>query len=156
LARGSNENIRTWGELGLTGEWAKKPIDVYGYPATIYAAFPGAMLFFRAKAFGGGDIWNPGLLEFDNGSDLIAALGKNRYGIGYTSLAYKTQLVKSIALVTADGIIDLSRDNVASRKYPLTRSVYIYIDRDPEKPVDPKVKEFLRYILSRQGQQPVA
>jgi len=158
LARTGDENIRTWGQIGLTGEWADKPIHVYGYPVTIYAPFPGPMLFFRSKAFGGGDIWNPELLEFEKGEQLTEALSKDRYGIAYTSLAFKTPLVKPIALASAAGgsYFDLTKRNVVTREYPLTRSVYIYIDRDPEKPVDPKVKEFLRYILSRQGQQDVA
>ena len=158
LARSAAENIRTWGQLGLTGEWANKPIHVYGYPITIYSPFPGPMLFFRAKAFGGGDIWNSDLLEFENGEQITEALSKDRYGIAYTCLSYKTPLVKPVALAAADGggYIDLTRQNVTSLTYPLTRSVYLYIDRDPDKPVDPKVKEFLRYILSREGQQAVA
>jgi phosphate transport system substrate-binding protein len=156
--RSASENIRTWGQLGLTGAWVDEPIRVYGYPITIYSPFPGPMLFFRVKAFGGGDTWNPGLLEFDRGEQITEGLGKDRFGIGYTCLSYRTPLVKPIALAAADGggDIDLTRENVARRRYPLTRSVYIYIDRAPEKAVDPKVKEFLRYILSRQGQQDVA
>ncbi len=157
LARTAAENIRTWGQLGLTGEWAGKPIHVYGYPITIYSPFPGPMLFFRAKTFGGGDMWNPDLMEFDKGEEITAALSKDRYGIAYTSLAFKTPLVKPLALAGNDrAYVDLTKGNVASLNYPLSRSVYIYIDRAPENPVDPKVKEFLRYILSREGQEAVA
>ena len=135
-----------------------KAIHVYGYPITIYSPFPGPMLFFRLKAFGGGDIWNPDLLEFEKGEQLTEALSKDLYGITYTSLSYKTPLVKPIALASEAGgnYFELTRKSVTGREYPLTRSAYIYIDRDPDKPVDPKVKEFLRYILSRQGQQDVA
>ena len=158
LARSAAENLRTWGQLGLTGEWKDQPIHVYGYPITIYSPFPGPMIFFRDVAFSGGDIWNSALLEFDQGDQITAALSQDRYGIAYTSLAYRTPLVKPLALASAEGTayLDLTKENVASRKYPLTRSVFIYIDRDPDKPVDPKVKEFLRYILSSQGQQDVA
>lgn len=158
LARSAAENVRTWGQLGLTGEWKDQPIHVYGYPITIYSPFPGPMIFFRDVAFNGGDIWNSALLEFDQGDQITAALSQDRYGIAYTSLAYRTAQIKPLALANAAGTtyVDLTKDNVTTRKYPLTRSVFIYIDRDPDKPVDPKVKEFLRYILSSQGQQDVA
>ncbi len=157
LARGAAENIRTWGQLGLTGDWADKAIHVYGYPVTIYSPFPGPMLFFRDIAFGGGDMWNPNLLEFDKGEEITAALSKDRYGIGYTSLAFRRPLVKAVALARNNQTyVDLTKPSVASLNYPLSRSVYIYIDRAPENPVDPKVKEFLRYILSREGQEAVA
>jgi phosphate transport system substrate-binding protein len=158
LAREANKNIRTWGQVGLMGEWANKPIHVYGYPITIYSPFPGPMLFFRAKALGGGDLWNPDLLEFEKGQQITEALGQDPYGIAYTCPCYKTPGVKPVALANAEGTsyVEPTRENVAGGKYPLTRSVYIYIDRGPENPVDPKVKEFLRYILSREGQQAVA
>jgi phosphate transport system substrate-binding protein len=155
-ARGPEENIRTWGQLGLRGEWRTKPIQVYAHPITIYSPAPGAMFFFRMKVLANGDKWNPDLLEFVNGDQMIEALGKDRYGIAYTGLCYTSRLVKALALVSADGAGDVAptRENVASRRYPLTRSIYIYVT--PEKPIEAKIREFLRYVVSRQGQQDVA
>ena len=154
VARSAKENIRTWGQLGLTGEWADKPIHVYGYPIRQ----PGTVYFFEKAVFHGGDLWNAGLMEFDKSDEIVAALGKDRYGIAYSGISYKTPLVKPVALAATEGgpYVELTKQNVLDRTYPLTRSIYIYIDRAPEKPMDPKVKEFLRYVLSRQGQQDVA
>ena len=155
FARGSAENIRTWGQLGLTGEWADKPIQVYGYPVTSYSTYPDPMLCFRTAVFHGADMWNPNLREYPNGADITAALAHDRYGIAYTGLGYRTPEVKPIAVGVADGSwVALSRDTVASRQYPLTRSVYIYID--PVQLENPKVFEFLNYVLSREGQEAVA
>jgi phosphate transport system substrate-binding protein len=155
------DNLRTWGQLGLTGEWADKPIRPHGYPTTSWAendACMGAAVFFREKVFGGGDKWNPDLVEHERGEEIAAAVAADPYAIGYTSLAYAAQGVKAVALAGAaqSDAVAATPASVASRAYPLTRSLYIYIDRDPKGPVDPKVKEFLRYILSRDGQQAIA
>lgn len=161
VARGAEENIRTWGQLGLTGEWKDKPIHVYGYPADVHYPSnfaPGARFFFGREVLRGGDKWTPALREFEKSEDMMQALDNDPYGIAYTCLCYATRRVKPIALGRANGaaFTDITRQTVASRAYPLTRSVYIYIDRAPDQPVDPRVKEFLSYILSREGQQAVA
>lgn len=157
-ARGADQNIRTWGQLGLTGEWADKPIHVYGYPVTIYSPTSGPMLSFRKEVIQGGDIWNPDLQEYPDGASLVQALSKDPYGIGYTCLCYKTDALKPVAISPADGStpVQLSKATVASRAYPFNRSIFIYIDRTPGEPVDPGVKEFLTYVLSREGQEAVA
>jgi phosphate transport system substrate-binding protein len=154
FARSANENIRTWGQLGATGAWAAKPIHVYGYPVTIYSPISGPMLSFRRYAFNGGDIWNPNLQEYEDGNHIVKALQDDKYGIAYTCLCNKTPSLKSVAIAASPQApyIELTKGDVVSRKYPLSRSVYIYIDRAPGQPVDPKVKEFLTYVLSREGQ----
>lgn len=159
VARGTKENIRTWGQLGLKGAWADKPIHVYGPPGL----FPGSVSYFQSKVMGGADTWNEGLREFNDRKLMMAALGKDPYGIAYAPTAYKTAQVKSLALAETpeSPYVALTKANVANRTYPLARLAYIYLapDRpngDPADPkVDPKVKEFLRYILSRQGQRDV-
>jgi phosphate transport system substrate-binding protein len=159
VARGAEGNIRTWGQLGLTREWADKPIHVYGPPGL----YPGGVSFFQTRVMGGADTWNESLQEFDERKAMMEALSKDPYGIAYTTMVYKTPQVKSIALAEKPGAayVELTKTNVANRSYPLSRLAYIYFapDRpngDPANPkVDPKVREFLRYILSRQGQQDV-
>ena len=159
VARSKKENIRTWGQLGLTGAWADKPIHVYGPPAL----YPGGVSYFQSKVMGGADTWNDSLQEFNDRKLMMAALSKDPYGIAYAPMTYKTAQVKSLALAeTQDSpYVALTKANVASRTYPLARLAYIYFapDRpngDPADPkVEPKVKEFLRYILSRQGQRDV-
>ena len=156
--RGADQNLRTWGQLGLTGDWADKPIHVYGYPVTIYSPTSGPMLSFRKDVMQGGDIWNPDLKEIPEGGKIAEAVSQDRYAIGYTCLCFQSAAVKTLAVAPADGSppVKLTKSSVADRTYPLRRSVYIYIDRTPGEPVDPKVKEFLTYVLSREGQDAVA
>ena len=158
-ARGPEKNLRTWGQLGLTGEWADKPMHLYGPPG-LHA---GGIGFFQSRVMGGSDIWAEGLAEFEDRKALIEALSRDRYGIAYTGLCYATPQVKALSLAEKpDGpFVALTRENVASRAYPLSRPVYIYFapdtpGGDPADPkADPKAREFLRYILSRQGQADV-
>ena len=166
LARGPEKNIRTWGQLGLTGEWADKPIHVYGYNLQFH--FPQEI---ESRAFGGvSGKWNENLIEYDNlalpdgsfklaGQLMLEDLAKDPYGIAYCAggNAWLTPQIKSVALSvkTGDPAYELTLDNVRERKYPMYADVFFYIDRDPKKPVDPKVKEFLRYILSSEGQAQV-
>jgi phosphate transport system substrate-binding protein len=158
-ARTSAHNIRTWGQLGLQGEWAARPIHVYGPP--LLGA--GSITLFQSKVLKGGDTWNEDLREYADRKQMIADLGKDRYGIAYTALGYRSSGVKPIAIAetSAGPFVELTRGSVADRTYPLSRPVYIVYTIDDEKSeiadprVDPKVGEFLRYILSRQGQQDV-
>jgi phosphate transport system substrate-binding protein len=159
-AHAKADNIRTWGELGLTGEWAGKPIHVYG-PPNLGA---GTITYFQAKVMGGGAIFNEDLREYADRKRMVADLGNDRYGIAYAALGYRSGDVKPVALsdTSAGPFVELTRDSVASRSYPLARPVYIYYTIDNEKTeiasprVDPKVREFLRYVLSPQGQRAVA
>ena len=171
-ARGSDKNIRTWGQLGLTGEWADKPIQTYGHAPS------GTTRFFQWKVLQGGDKWNENFREYvETGSKMIAAedrntqhlgvkymlqheLANDRYGIAWTVMPQARDIagIKLVGLSVHDGgpAIMPSRDSFQDRSYPLTRNIYIFINRAPGKPVDSRVHEFLRYALSRDGQQIVA
>ncbi len=159
-ARGPEKNLRTWGQLGLTGAWADQPIHLYGPPG-LHA---GGIGFFQSRVMGGSDIWAEGLMEFEDRAALIAALSKDPYGIAYTGACYATPQVKVLAIAEKSGgpFVTPTRASVASRAYPLSRPVYIYFAPDTpggeaaNPKVDPKVREFLRYILSREGQADVA
>ena len=159
VARGADGNIRTWGQLGLTGEWADKPIHPYGPPSL----FPGGMSFFQTRVLGGADTWAEDLREYADRSAMVAALSHDPYGIAYTGMCYKTPDVKAVALAEKTGapFVLPTKETVADRSYPLTRSVYVYFAPDlpsgelADPKVDPKLKEFLRYILSRLGQADV-
>lgn len=160
VARGPEKNIRTWGQLGLTGEWADQPIHVYGPPGN----FPGGYSFFQRKVLGGADTWAEGLREYADRQAMMDALSRDRFGIAYTGLSYATPETKAVALAeTAAGPFTLpTRETVAARTYPLSRPVYLYVAPDDAagEPValrsNPKLREFLRYVLSRDGQQDVA
>ncbi len=160
VARGPEKNIRTWGQLGLTGEWADKPIRVYGPPGL----YPGGYSFFQRKVLGGADTWAEGLMEFADRKRMMEVLGNDPAGIAYTGLCYQTPQTKALALAenSTGPYVLPTRESVTLRTYPLARPVYLYFAPDtpggePADPkVDPKVREFLRYILSRQGQADVA
>ena len=152
------QNIRTWGELGLTGNWADKPIHPYGYG--IDRDFS---QFFEKAVFGGSRKWNCNLHEIsddhgiDAGQGILNALAKDRYGMAISSLAYHNSMTKPVALVRVQGKESYmaSADTIVMGQYPLARTPYMFVNRPPKQAIDPKVREFLLYILSRQGQQAV-
>ena len=158
-ARTSADNLRNWGQLGLGGAWVDRPIHVYG-PPNLGA---GTITYFQTRVMGGGAFWNEDLREYADRKQMIGELGRDPYGIGYAALDDRTPAVKPIAV--SDGpagpFVLPDRKSVASRTYPLSRPVYIVYTIDNEKSeiaaprVDPKIKEFLRYILSREGQADV-
>ena len=158
-ARGPEGNIRTWGQLGLVGEWADKPIHLYGPPGV----YPGGQTFFQARVMGGADTWAEGLHEYADRPAMMAALSRDPLGIAYTGRCYQTPQTKPLAIAesAAGPYVQPTKGTVADRTYPLSRQVYLYFAPDqpsgePADPkIDPKVHEFLRYILSRQGQQDV-
>ncbi|MDP9050357.1 MAG: phosphate ABC transporter substrate-binding protein [Acidobacteriota bacterium] len=161
-ARPASENIRTWGQLGLTGEWANKPIQTYGYAPT------GMSNFFELTVFHGGTKWNPNLRQYVEASakqattragttdQMMDDLSHDRYGIAWAGLAHARNKrgVKSLALSTSSNgpFISCNEQTVRNRTYPLTRSIYFQLNRAPETPLEPRIKEFLLYVLSREGQ----
>jgi phosphate transport system substrate-binding protein len=167
--RSAKDDIRTWGQLGLTGEWKDKPIHTYGHAPS------GTTNFFQLKVLNGGDKWNPNYRGYvETGSKMIgdddknqlggtqhmlAELAKDKYGIAWTIIpqARKVPQLKPLALAVKDGgpYIEPTEESFQNRTYPLTRSIYIYLNRPPGRPLDAKVREFLRYILSREGQEAV-
>jgi phosphate transport system substrate-binding protein len=171
-ARGADQNIRTWGQLGLTGEWADKPVQTYGHAPS------GTARFFQWKVLQNGDKWNPNFREYvESGSKMIAEedraeqrlglqsmlrneLANNRYGIAWTVMpqAQGVSGIKLVAIAPREGgaYVMPSKESFQDRTYPLVRSIYIFVNRPPGKPLDPKLKEFLRYVLSREGQETVA
>ena len=159
VARDASSNIRTWGQLGLKGAWANKPIVPYGPPSLV----TGALSFFQTHVSGGADTRNENLREYEDRRAMLQALAQDRYGIAYAAASYANPAVKAIAIAagSSNNFVSPSRATVQDRSYPLTRTAYIYFTIDTETgdvanpPVDPKIKEFLRYVLSREGQQDV-
>ena len=163
-ARTAAQNIRTWGQLGLTGEWADKPIHVYGVNLRYHQA-----IRFEDQVMHGSAKWNPWLLEYANygkpdgtlaigASMMVEDLAKDPYGICYSEVNFTADGTKTVALAAGDtkDYVELTRENVRNRTYPLYDSVYLYANGSPEHPMDPKVKEFLRFVLSREGQTAIA
>jgi phosphate transport system substrate-binding protein len=155
--------IRKWGDLGLAGEWANRPIHLYGYQ--IWRGFAD---FFRDAVLAGSHRWNPSLLEIlpakasdgsdiDDGDVMLERLSKDRDGIAYCGMHYHNTIVRPLDLaVNARGpFYAPTKENCIQRTYPLTRVIVGFINRPPGGPPPEAVAEFLRYILSRDGQASV-
>ncbi len=165
-ARSADKNIRTWGQLGLTGEWANKPIHVLGYNLEFHFTEE-----IETRAFGGvTSKFNGGLIEYSNavnpdgtlkiaGQTMIEDVAKDPYAIAYVAGGelWKTPTVKTLAIGYKDSgpFEELTMGNVRNRTYPFYADVFFWINRDPNKPVDPKLREYLRFILSREGQEQI-
>ena len=173
--RGAKENIRTWGQLGLTGEWSTQVIHPYSG-----LAFEAPAYFFSQTVMKGSVLWNDALQQCENDEDeipslgnekvtpvitrhidayqkVVDAVGTDRQGIGLAGAGYRNPRAKLVALAVEDGgpYVEANRENVANLSYPLARPVRFYINQGPSIPADPDVLEFLRYILSREGQEAV-
>jgi len=162
-ARGPEKNIRTWGQLGLTGEWAPQPIHLFGIDATL-SGWSGLI---QQVVFKGGDKWNPGLHEIVRGgtelpadAQIVASVAKDRFALGFSFMKVVEQNpgVKALALARREGdpMVAPTVATTFSRAYPLANSVYIYLNRRPGQPIAPRLQAFLAFILSREGQQAVA
>ena len=161
-ARSAGDNIRTWGELGLTGEWSDRPIRIYGLDATLSNWSD----LIQRVVFNGGDKWNPAMREMVRGgskassdAQIVSAVANDRYGIGFNLMRVveKEPKVKPLAIAaTGTGpYIAPTEETMYRRTYPLSNAVYIYINRPPGQPISSRLREFLSYVLSRQGQQAV-
>ena len=179
-ARGAASNIRTWGQLGLKGAWAGKEIRTFGYVA------PGFAINFERKVMHWSTKWNPNFMEYVEmkeatndaagkavSSDaMLETISHDKYAIGFVALmhvdgscvnpdgsrcvSYPDVKVLPLSRTDHDPAVALTADNVANRSYPLTRDAFVYLNRAPGRSLDPKVREFLRFILSREGQQIIA
>jgi phosphate transport system substrate-binding protein len=163
VSRGPEKNIRTWGQLGLTGEWADKPISIFGIDATL-SGWSGLI---QQVVFKGGDKWNPVIHEIVRGgtevpadAQIVNGVAADRYAIGFSFMRVVEQNpgVKPVALAREAGqpFVIPTEESFFARSYPLATSVYIYLNRPPGRPLAPRLKEFLTFILSREGQQAVA
>lgn len=169
-ARGPEANIRTWGQLGLTGEWADRPIQTYGHAPS------GTTRFFQLKVLANSAKWNPNYREYvETGSKMIAdddraaqrgsvrtmlnELKSDRYGIAWTVVPQAKQVpgLKPVALAARKGMpfVAPSKESFQDRTYPLVRSLYFYLNRKPGTAIEPRLREFLRYVLSREGQEAI-
>ncbi|MBX3749949.1 MAG: substrate-binding domain-containing protein [Opitutaceae bacterium] len=158
--RGAGQ-VRTWGDLGLKGEWANRPIQPYGWKVDEDFA-----LFFRERVLGDSHRWNPAIREYvhvtrpdgsqyDHGQQILDALSADRYGIAISNVRYATPEVRTVALAWRPGeqAVQATRATLIAQQFPLVRIIPAYIDRAPGRPVAPAVREFVRFMLSREGQQ---
>jgi len=149
--RGFKSNVTTWGQLGLTGDWANRPISLYGRNSA-----SGTYGFFKEHALKNGD-YKDQVKEQPGSASVVQGVTGDRFGIGYSGIGYRTSGVKAVALAEAEGqpYSSGSYDDVKSGKYPLNRFLFLYVNQAPGKPADPLVREFLKLIFSKEGQEVV-
>lgn len=147
--RGSSTDITTWDQLGVTGKLAKQPISLYGRNSA-----SGTYGFFKEHTLAKGD-YKDTVKEQPGSASVVQGVTKDKNGMGYSGIGYKTSGVKAIALAEKEGAAAYAPnyENVLNGKYPLGRMLYIYVVKEPNKPLPQVQAEFLRFILSKEGQE---
>lgn len=145
---GAGADIVRWGDLGLTGDWADKPISLFGRNSA-----SGTYAFFKEHALFKGD-YKDSVKEQPGSSSVVQGVASDRYAIGYSGIGYKTADVRAVALrVDARSrVVEATPANAYTGEYPLSRFLLVYVNHRPGTELDPLRREFLRYVLSRQGQ----
>lgn len=148
---GAAQDITTWGQLGLTGSLASMPISLYGRNSA-----SGTYGFFKEHALYKGD-YKDTVKEQPGSASVVLGVTEDKAGMGYSGIGYKTSGVKALALANKDGepAYEPTYENVLENKYPLGRLLYVYVAKEPNKPLPPVIKEFLTYVLSKEGQEVV-
>ena len=145
-------DLATWGDLGLSGEVGEESIAIFGRNSS-----SGTYGFFKETALGKGD-FKSSVNEQPGSSGVVSSVARNKAAIGYSGIGYKTAEVRALPLAAKDGktYAEPTLDNCLNKSYPLARVLFVYINKKPGQPADPLTGEFLRYALSKQGQELVA
>jgi len=148
---GLKEDITTWGQLGLTGEWTKKPLSLYGRNSA-----SGTYGFFKEHALKNGD-FKDAVKEQPGSASVVQGVTVDRFGIGYSGIGYATAGVRAVPLSEKQGgkCVEATADNSYSGSYPMARFLYVYINKAPGKALDPLTREFVKLVVSREGQEGV-
>lgn len=148
---GADAAITTWGEAGLTGDWADRPVAMYGRNSA-----SGTYGYFREVALFGGD-YSPEVREQPGSSTVIQGVASDIGGIGYSGIGYATADVRAVAISAEPGgeCFEPSAEHAGSGAYPIARFLYIYMNVDPNADLEPLRAEFVRYVYSQEGQADV-
>jgi phosphate transport system substrate-binding protein len=148
---GYKDDIRTWGQLGLTGEWASRPISLYGRNSA-----SGTYGFFKEHTLKNGD-YKDEVKEQPGSASVVQGVTVDRFAIGYSGIGYATAGVRAVPLAEKEGskCYEATADNAYSGEYPLARFLYVYVNKAPGKPLDPLTREFVKLVLSKDGQETV-
>ena len=148
---GYADQVSKWGDLGLTGEWAAKDIQLFGRNSV-----SGTYGYFKKKALCKGDYKN-NVNEQPGSASVVQSISTSLNGIGYSGIGYKSAGVKAVALTKkGTDYVDATPENALTGKYPLSRFLYVYVNKHPNKELSPLEREFVKLILSKQGQKIVA
>jgi phosphate transport system substrate-binding protein len=148
---GSGKDVTTWGDLGMTGKFAAKPISLYGRNSA-----SGTYGYFKKVALCKGDFRDQ-VKEQPGSASVVQGVTEDLYGVGYSGIGYKTSGVRTVALAKREGepFYGTDPDSVLSGQYPLARYLFLYINRAPNQPLDPLIREFVTFVLSHDGQEVV-
>lgn len=148
---GAPKDVRRWGDLGLTGDWASRPIQLYGRNSV-----SGTYGYFKEHALCKGDFKN-NVNEQPGSASVVQSVSTGLNAIGYSGIGYKTSGVRAIPLAQDEGDEpeEATEENAISGKYPLARVLYVYVNKAPNKPLAPMELEFFKMVLSKQGQEVV-
>ena len=148
---GAAADIGTWGSLGLGGNWATAPISLYGRNAA-----SGTYGYFKDHALCKGD-YKDSVKEQPGSASVVQGIEKDPYGIGYSGIGYKTSGVRAVPLSPGEGqpAVAASSENAANGSYPLARFLHVYVNKAPNEPLDRLTAEYLRFVLSSDGQRVV-
>jgi phosphate transport system substrate-binding protein len=148
---GYKENVKSWGQLGLTGDWANRPVSLFGRNSA-----SGTYGFFKEHVLKNGD-YKDEVKEQPGSASVVQGVTVDRYAMGYSGIGYATAGVRALPLAAKQGdkCHPASPEEAYSGNYPLSRFLYVYVNRAPGKALDPLVGEFLKLILSKEGQEVV-
>ncbi len=148
---GGTTDITKWGDIGLSGSWKSRDIQIFGRNSV-----SGTYGYFKKKALCKGDYKNS-VNEQPGSASVVQAVTSSMNGIGYSGIGYKTSGVRAVPLTKKAGgtYIEASAENAVTGKYPLSRFLYVYVNKHPNKPLAPLEKEFIKLVLSQQGQNVV-
>ncbi len=146
---GADKDITKWGNLGLTGNWKNRDIQIYGRNSV-----SGTYGYFKKKALCKGDYKN-NVNEQPGSASVVQSVSSSVNGIGYSGIGYKTSGVRAVPLTKKVGgeFIEATPANAVSGTYPLSRFLYVYVNKHPNKELAPLDKEFIKLVLSKQGQE---
>lgn len=144
---GFEKPVNKWGDAGLSGAWATRDLQLYGRNSV-----SGTYGFFKEHALCKGDFKN-NVNEQPGSASVVQSVSSSINGIGYSGIGYKTSGVRAVPLKGDDGnVYEANEKNALSGKYPLARFLYVYVNKAPNKPLPPLEAEFLKLVLSKQGQ----
>jgi len=144
------DDITIWGQLGLTGEWENRPVSLYGRNSA-----SGTYGYFKKVALNKGD-YRSTVKEQPGSSSVVTGIANDLYAIGYSGIGYMTAGVRALPLGLDDGeYFEPNVENAMAGDYPLARFLFVYVNKAPNKPLDNLTAEFLKFVLSQEGQEVV-
>ena len=145
---GAEKDVDRWGDLGLTGDWSGKDVQLYGRNSV-----SGTYGYFKKKALCKGDFKNS-VNEQPGSASVVQSVSASLNGIGYSGIGYQTSGVRALPLSKkGDNYVEANMANAVSKKYPLSRFLYVYVNKHPNKALAPMDAEFLKMVLSKSGQK---